>query len=94
MNDKLEWEALWDAMEKYPDEWISTTESMYWEMLEAVPPRAQKRGAFLVGEASHDNAEGYPVYSCFKESQGFFAKHMTLEQFNQEFAYIPTRELR
>ncbi len=47
--------------------------------------RKQSRGAFLVGEASSHNAEGYPVYSCFKrEGDSFFAKSMTFNQFNQE----------
>jgi hypothetical protein len=95
MNDKLEWQALWDAMDENPAEWIPTTEKMYWDMLEAVPPRAQKKGAFLVGEANHDNSEGYPVYSAFKRvSDNFYAKHMTYSEFDNEFAYIPARELR
>ena len=35
----LEWQALWDAMESNPYQWIPTTEKMYWEMLGALPPR-------------------------------------------------------
>ena len=35
----LEWQALWDAMESSPNQWIPTTENMYWEMLGALPPR-------------------------------------------------------
>jgi len=46
MNKPLEWQALWDAMAANPSEWIPTTEAMYWEMLEAVPPRAQKKALF------------------------------------------------
>ena len=85
MNKPLEWQALWDAMDANPNEWIPTTENMYWEMLEVLPPRKQSRGAFLVGEASSHNAEGYPVYSCFKRvGDSFFAKSMTFDQFNQE----------
>ena len=87
MNDKLEWHALWDAMKAKPEEWIPTTEGMYWEMLEVLPPRTQKRGAFLVGEADHHNSEGYPVYSCFKlVGDNFYAKNMTFAQFTEEFA--------
>jgi hypothetical protein len=85
MNTVLEWQPLWDAMDANPSEWIPTTEKMYWEMLEVLPPRKQSRSAFLVGEATRDNAEGYPVYSCFKRvGDSFYAKNMTVEQFNKE----------
>ncbi len=85
MNKPLKWQALWDAMDTNPDQWIPTTEKMYWEMLEVLPPRKQSRSAFLVGEATRDNAEGYPVYSCFKRvGDSFYAKNMTVEQFNKE----------
>jgi hypothetical protein len=80
---KLEWQALWDAMTAAPDEWVPTTEKMYWEMLEVLPPRAQARGAFLVGEASR-HVDGVAVYSCFKQSGGeYFAKDMTVKQFKE-----------
>ena len=85
MNTTLEWQPLWDAMDANPDKWIPTTGKMYWEMLEVLPPRKQSRSAFLVGEATRHNAEGYPVYSCFKRvGDSFYAKNMTLDQFNQE----------
>jgi hypothetical protein len=85
MNTLLEWQPLWDAMDANPTEWIPTTEKMYWEMLEVLPPRKQSRSAFLVGEATRHNAEGYPVYSCFKRvGDSFYAKSMTLEQFMKE----------
>jgi hypothetical protein len=85
MSKLLEWQPLWDAMDANPTEWIPTTEKMYWEMLEVLPPRKQSRSAFLVGEATRDNAEGYPVYSCFKRvGDSFYAKNMTVEQFNKE----------
>ncbi len=51
MNKPLEWQALWDAMDTNPDQWIPTTEKMYWEMLEVLPPRKQSRSAFLVGNS-------------------------------------------
>ena len=85
MNTLLEWQPLWDAMDANPTEWIPTTEKMYWEMLEVLPPRKQSRSAFLVGEATRHNAEGYPVYSCFKRvGDSFYAKSMTLDQFMKE----------
>jgi hypothetical protein len=85
MNQPLEWQPLWDAMDANPTEWIPTTEKMYWEMLEVLPPRKQSRSAFLVGEATRHNSEGYPVYSCFKRvGDSFYAKSMTLDQFMKE----------
>jgi hypothetical protein len=81
----LEWTPLWDAMEANPTDWIPTTEKMYWQMLEAVPPRAHSNGAFLVGEASHSNAEGRTMYAGFKKTGGqFFAKYLTIDQFKTE----------
>ena len=65
MNDKLEWQALWDAMDANPDQWIPTTKNMYWEMLEVLPPEIMSQTAFLVGEASNHNKDGKAVYSCF-----------------------------
>ena len=83
MTKKLEWQALWDAMEATPEAWIPTTEKMYWDMLEVLPPRAQRNGAFLVGEPLRDNG-GEAVYSCFKQTGGeYFAKDLTLKQFKE-----------
>lgn len=82
MSEKLEWAALWAAMDETPYEWIETTEAMYWEMLECVPPRAQDIGRFLVGEAVRDNKEGVAIYACFRQTgDRFFAKHMTFDEF-------------
>jgi hypothetical protein len=82
----LEWAELWDAMDAQPGAWIPTTEDMFWAMLEALPPRAQRRRAFLVGEALRSNDEGQIVYSCFKNiGDEYFARNLTLEQFNREF---------
>jgi hypothetical protein len=86
MITTLEWQPLWDAMEKYPDEWICTTEKMHWDMLEVLPPRAQTKRAFLVGEAHSHNTDGKAIYACFKESgNDFFARYLTLEQFRGMF---------
>lgn len=81
----LEWAPLWAAMDSKPLEWIPTTEAMYWHMLECVPPRAQRGGAFLVGEANNHNSDGKAVYACFKQSgDDYFARYLTLEQFRAE----------
>ena len=82
LSIKLEWAALWAAMDALPDDWIRTTDNMYQNMLECVPPRAQAGARFLVGEAKTHNAEGKAVHACFKkDGDSYFAKHMTVEQF-------------
>lgn len=82
MTEKLEWAPLWAAMDATPEAWIPTTEDMFYEMLECVPPRAQERGRFLVGEPLRHNEEGKAVHACFKQSgNDFFARNLTIEQF-------------
>ena len=79
---KLEWSDLWAAMKASPDAWIPTTDAMYWDMLEAVPPRAHYGGAFLVGEAERHNEDGQAVHACFKQvGDDYFARYMTVAQF-------------
>ena len=86
MSAPLEWSALWDAMKAAPDAWIPTTEAMFWEMLEVVPPREQVPSAFLVGEAERHNEEGKAVHACFKESgTNYAARYMTVAQFKEIF---------
>ena len=83
MTHPLEWSDLWAAMDAQPTEWIETTEAMYWQMLECLPPREQDGARFLVGEPKTHNAEGKAVHACFWEKADgrYFAKHMTVEQF-------------
>lgn len=86
MNKKLEWQALWDAMDNHPDLWIETTEKMYWEMLEVLPPRAMINGNFLVGEPLRHDANGHCVYSCFtKFGDTYKAKNLTVNRFIELF---------
>ena len=95
MSKLLEWKELWDAMDANPSEWIPTTEAMYWEMLEVLPPRKMIGQQFLVGEALCSNGNGEAVYSCFtKYCDKYAAKNMTLKEFIEWFAYIPAKELR
>ena len=95
MNKPLEWQPLWDAMEANPSEWIPTTEAMYWEMLEVLPPRKMLGQNFLVGEPLRSNGKGEAVYSCFtKYCDKYAAKNMTVNEFVEWFAYIPAKELR
>lgn len=81
MTAPLEWSDLWTAMDTAPKDWIETTEAMYWNMLECVPPRCMAGGRFLVGEAkTHVNGEA--VHACFwSKDGGYFAKHMTVAEF-------------
>lgn len=80
----LEWQPLWDAMKTTPDAWIPTTEKMYWDMLEVLPPRAMSGCTFLVGEADHHNANGRAVYACFANlGDSYRARYLTLAQFKE-----------
>ena len=91
----LEWQELWNAMDANPQEWIPTTEAMYWQMLECLPPRKMLGQNFLVGEAVHSNGAGEAVYSCFtKFGDTYKAKNLTLAEFMSEHGYIPKKELR
>jgi hypothetical protein len=95
MSKLLEWKELWDAMDANPSEWIPTTEKMYWDMLEVLPPRKMIGEQFLVGEANDHNDNGEAVYACFtKHGDTYKAKHLTVNEFMAEFAYIPAKELR
>jgi hypothetical protein len=95
MNQPLEWKELWDAMDANPSEWIPTTEAMYWEMLEVLPPRKMLGQNFLVGEALRSNGNGEAVYSCFtKFGDTYKAKNLTLREFMAEHGHIPAKELR
>lgn len=82
----LEWQVLWDMMDARPLDWIRTTEQMYWNQLEVLPPRRQTRTAFLVGEARSHDDNGKAIYAAFKEEGGrHYARHLTLAQFDELF---------
>lgn len=83
----LVWKPLWDAMRSSHAAWIPTTEEMYWDMLEALPPLKMGRGAFLMSEPDHTNAGGYEVYACFlRKNDKYFARYMTKQEFTNEVA--------
>lgn len=85
----LEWQALWDAMDAQPEAWIPTTEAMYWEMLEVLPPRKMLGRNFLVGEPLRTNEQGEMVYRCFTKFKNTYkARNLTLAQFMAEHGYI------
>lgn len=81
----LEWSPLWAAMKAAPHAWILTTDAMYDEMLNVLPPRAMRRNVFLVGEAERHNEKGQAVYACFKRSAGaVYATYMSHAEFITE----------
>ena len=91
----LEWQALWDAMESNPNQWIPTTENMYWEMLGALSPRKMLGDNFLVGEPLRHNSKGEAVYSCFsKFGDTYKTRNLTVKEFMCEHGFVPARELR
>jgi hypothetical protein len=95
MNKPLEWKELWDAMDANPDAWIPTTEAMYWQMLEVLPPIKMLGENFLVGEANDHNENGEASYACFsKYCDKYVAKHMTVKEFIEWFAWVPRKEFR
>jgi len=91
----LEWQELWDAMDANPQEWIPTTEAMYWQMLECLPPRKMIGQNFLVGEVNDHTEDGQGIYACFtKFGDTYKVKHLTVAEFMAEHGYIPKKELR
>lgn len=81
----LVWGELWAAMDAQPTRWHATTADMFDEMLGAVPPTAMGGGAFLVGEAFRDNAQGEAVYACFRHhaNDTYSARYMTKREFRE-----------
>lgn len=80
----IEWDDLWSTMRKIPDSWIPTTQSMYWDMLEVLPPAAMSNSGFLVGEPNHHNSNDEPVYACFMQNgNSFKAQYLTVREFNK-----------
>lgn len=80
----LEWDVLWLAMDQNPEAWIPTTESMYWDMLCVLPPKAMRGTTFLVGEPLRHNAKGEAVHACFtKFGNTYKARNLTVRQFHE-----------
>ena len=82
MTQALEWADLWAAMEKEPNRWFPTTEHMFVEMRDCVPPEDMGYGGFIVGEAHH-HENGEAVYACFVSRHGYQARYMTAREFKQ-----------
>ena len=58
--------------------WVETTERVFWDQLECVPPKAMKGDAFMVGECHSNNC-----YAVFIEvDERFFGKICGVLTFN------------
>lgn len=84
----LEWKALFDAMRANHDagriEWVETTEAMYREMLNVLPPARQVPGGFLVGEPWTHDDKGRAVAAAFTLRAGRYeACYMTAADFKR-----------
>lgn len=83
----LEWAPLWVAMKADwkagRETWHATTEAMYDDMLNVLPPAAQRPYEFLVGEEWTHTDDGQGVFACFRWRRGDTptARYMTLRQF-------------
>lgn len=90
LND---WTTQRAALQNTPVTWNETTEEVYHEMLEVLPPAAWHNGAFLVGEASdHSYSTGRPRFECFRQRAGQFhgsSRPMTHKEFVAEFGACP-----
>jgi len=83
LNEPLEWEDLWATMKTKPYPWVETTENMYNQMLDVLPPAAMGENAFLVGEPYTHNEKNEPVFACFVHSgKHYQARYMTLNEFD------------
>lgn len=77
----LEWAELWAAMDSDPTRWFDTTEHMFDEMLNCLPPAAMGAGGFLVGEPTRHNENDEAIYACFVSRGGYQARYMTRREF-------------
>jgi hypothetical protein len=79
-------------LQRTPITWEETTEEVFNDMLNVLPPAAATRGyrAFLVGEAfDHDAGNGQPRYSAFRRNGEKYeraSRHMTVIEFRKETA--------
>lgn len=69
--------------------WVETTQAMFDEMLNVLPPADQRGGGFLVGEAHHHDPQTHEeTYAGFLETDvnnvtRFFARYLSVRQFRK-----------
>ena len=82
----FEYSALFQIMDAHPRQWVPTTEKMYYDMLEVLPPvKSRSDGGwtgFLMGEPVNHDAWGDAIYSAYICVDGkFYAQNMTVKEF-------------
>ena len=83
-TEPLVYSALFNAMKMHPETWMPTTQEMYYEMRDVVPPAGMKSQSFLMGEPVGHDQHDRAVFACFKRvGEEFFARHMTLAGYSQ-----------
>lgn len=80
-------------------QWSETTEEMYWEMLEVLPPAVMLPIGFLVGEpCDHHAGNGQPRFQAYVKADGKHwaaSRPMTVKEFKvccETFAKAPRME--
>ena len=82
----FEYSALFEIMDAHPRQWVPTTEKMFHDMLEVLPPVAycnvKNWTGFLMGEPVTHDTHGDAIYSAYICVDGkFYAQNMTVKEF-------------
>lgn len=65
-------------------EWVTVSESEYWDMLGCLPPEDRSEIGFLVGEITRHNLRGVPLFQAYARVSDRFVKSlypMSVERF-------------
>ena len=84
--EPFEYSALFQIMDANPRQWAPTTEKMYYDMLEVLPPvKLRTDGGwtgFLMGEPVTHDTQGDAIYGAYICLDGkFYAQNMTVKTF-------------
>lgn len=84
--EPFEYSALFQLMDATPRQWVPTTEKMFYDMLEAIPPvaygKAENWTGFLMGEPVTHDTQGDAIYSAYiRVDDNFYAQNMTVKDF-------------
>ena len=79
------WDAMRAAYEAGNGQWVETTERVYDEQLNVLPPRAWIGPSFAVGEEYCHNEYGLAVWPTFTHRDGrYFGRYATLTDFRAD----------